>query len=271
MPELPEVETTLRGITPHILEQTIKQVVVRNHQLRWPVAKNLPAKLKGQTVLGTRRRGKYLILQLQKGELILHLGMSGSLRWVKLGTAPQKHDHIDWVFSNKLVLRYTDPRRFGAVIWTTTDADQHSLLTHLGPEPLTADFDPDYLFQRSRKRKQSIKNFIMDSKIVVGVGNIYANEALFLAGIRPTKAAGQVTANQYHGLVKAIKKVLLRAIKAGGTTLKDFVGGDGMAGYFKQKLQVYDRDGQPCMICGTTLKGVRIGQRASVYCPECQK
>lgn len=270
MPELPEVETTLRGISPLMLNQSIVDTVVRQRQLRWPLDKNLAQKLRGQKVLATRRRGKYLVLQLTQGELILHLGMSGSMRWVERDTPPQKHDHVDWIFSNQQVLRFTDPRRFGAIVWTDAAAEQHPLLKDLGPEPLAAEFNVEYLFQRSRKRKQAIKSFVMDNKIVVGVGNIYANEALFQAGIRPGKAAGRVTKLQYLLLVAAIKKVLSQAIKAGGTTLKDFVGGDGKPGYFKQELQVYGREGLPCLVCEAELKLVRIGQRASTYCPQCQ-
>lgn len=271
MPELPEVETTRRGIAPFVVNHAVVRVVVRQPQLRWPVPSNLPQLLQGQLVRDLRRRAKYLLMQFAHGTLLLHLGMSGSLRIVERQCAAQKHDHIDIEFDNGRMLRFTDPRRFGAVLWTESAPTLHPLLVDLGPEPLSDAFDGDYLFQRSRKRQQAVKNFIMDGHIVVGVGNIYANEALFQAGIRPSKRAGKVTQDQYQRLAQAIKDVLMQAITAGGTTLRDFVGGDGRPGYFAQSLFVYGRDGEACRRCQSLLKQRRIGQRASVYCPQCQK
>ena len=271
MPELPEVETTRRGIAPFVVGQTINRVVIRQPQLRWPIPDDLPRLLQDQRVIDLQRRAKYLLMQLPHGTLIMHLGMSGSLRIVEQHTAVNKHDHVDIEFSSGHLLRFTDPRRFGAVLWTAAAASEHVLLADLGPEPFAEEFSGDYLFQRSRKRKQAVKNLIMDGRIVVGVGNIYANEALFEAGIRPSKQAGKVTRQQYQLLADVIKQVLTRAINAGGTTLRNFVGGDGQPGYFAQSLFVYGRDGEACRRCQNRLKPLRIGQRASVYCPQCQK
>ncbi len=270
MPELPEVETTLRGIAPYLIGQNVAQLVVRQWSLRWPVPTNLPAMVKNQTLKSLRRRGKYLLFEFTSGTAIMHLGMSGSIRIVDKNTALMKHDHVDWIMSTGRIARFNDPRRFGALLWTEDNVDEHPLLKDLGPEPLLNAFDGEYLFKASRKRKQSIKTFVMDSNIVVGVGNIYANEALFLAGIRPGRAAGGLTRAQCQTLVAQIKKVLARAIKVGGTTLRNFVGGDGQPGYFKQSLYVYGREQQPCRVCGATLKARRIGQRATVYCSYCQ-
>lgn len=270
MPELPEVETTCRGIEPHILNRPVKQVTVRQPSLRWPVPAQLDAILRGKKLLQVSRRGKYLLLRFSHGHLLMHLGMSGNLRIVSRREDPGYHDHVDIEFSADRVLRLNDPRRFGAVLWTDQPPVEHELIAHLGPEPLSDEFDPDYLYQRSRKRKQAIKTFIMDSKVVVGVGNIYANEALFAAGIRPTKAAGSVSRAKMTLLVSEIKTVLARAIEQGGTTLKDFVGGDGKPGYFQQQLQVYGRQGQPCRSCKKPLKEIRLGQRSTVYCTACQ-
>jgi formamidopyrimidine-DNA glycosylase len=202
--------------------------------------------------------------------MLIHLGMSGSLRIVNIEDPPKKHDHIDWIFDSGTVLRFHDPRRFGAVLWTEESIESHKLLKDLGPEPLSDDFDGDYLFQKSRKRQRNIKSFIMDSQIVVGVGNIYANESLFMAGIRPTRPAGKVSRMNYSVLADAIKAVLLRSITLGGSTLRDFVGGDGQPGYFAQQLNVYGRQNQQCKICGKVLKTLRQTQRISVYCPQCQ-
>lgn len=270
MPELPEVETTLRGIAPHLLHDVVDKVVVRHWQLRWPVPDDLPGRIQGQQLLDLSRRAKYLIFSFPAGQLIMHLGMSGSLRLVQRDTPPAKHDHLDFQFASGKVLRFTDPRRFGAALWTDA-AHQHALLEDLGPEPLSKDFSGEYLYQNSRGRRLSIKAFIMDSKVVVGVGNIYANEALFLAGLRPGKAAGRLTRKDSERLVTQIKAVLEKAIAAGGTTLRDFIGGDGKPGYFKQELLVYGRGGEPCVQCQTALKLIRQGQRATVYCPNCQK
>ncbi len=274
MPELPEVETTRRGIAPHIEGRTLRQVEVRDHRLRWPIPEGLSDLLAGKKLLEITRRGKYLLLRFSTGYLLLHLGMSGSLRVIDGHTeeaeAIGKHDHFDLVFSRGVIVRYTDPRRFGSLLWTDKPAEEHDLIQHLGPEPLHSEFDTDYLYLRSRKRKQAIKTFIMDSQVVVGVGNIYANEALFRTGIRPTRAAGSISRAKYELLVSEIKAVLAQAIEQGGTTLKDFVGGDGKPGYFKQELLAYGRGGQPCVECGKLLKEIKLGQRATVYCTQCQ-
>ena len=271
MPELPEVETTRRGIAPHVTGREVRAVVVRDARLRWPVpTARLQRELVGQRVEDVARRGKYLLLTTSAGTLILHLGMSGSLRLVRAEEPPQKHDHVDIVLDNGQCLRLRDPRRFGAVLWTTRAAERHSLLTSLGPEPLDDDFNGDTLYQRSRGRRIAIKAFIMDSKRVVGVGNIYANEALFLAGIHPLAAAGRVSRARYERLAAAIKQVLQEAIDQGGTTLRDFVNGDGKPGYFQQRLNVYGRAGEACPHCGGPIRLIRQGQRASYYCPRCQ-
>lgn len=270
MPELPEVETTRRGISPHVMGKLVTAVTVRQHSLRWPIPESLASSLLRRRLLNIRRRGKYLLFEFAHGHLLIHLGMSGSLRVVDSNESVQKHDHVDICFSG-ICLRYHDPRRFGAVLWTSDDIDSHRLLAHLGPEPLTEDFSVRYLFKQSRGRTKDIKSFIMDSHVVVGVGNIYANEALFSAGIKPIKAAGKVTAKQYEKLVSEIKTVLKRSILQGGTTLKDFVGGDGKPGYFVQQLNVYGRKGKPCVICAKPLKEIRQSQRSSVYCTQCQK
>jgi len=270
MPELPEVETTLRGIKPHIILQTIKQIKVRQHQLRWPIIPEINHKVKKQIIQAVERRGKYLLLKTQAGTLILHLGMSGSLRILTSPTPPGKHDHVDVEFENKILLRFNDPRRFGALLWTEEDPLQHTLLAGLGPEPLTPQFSARYLWQRAQRSKTPVKLFIMDSKIVVGVGNIYANEALFAAGISPVATAEQISLAHYQRLVKCIKKILRAAIQQGGTTLKNFADSDGKPGYFKLHLQAYGRNGLPCVICQTPLKEIRLGQRSTVYCPQCQ-
>lgn len=270
MPELPEVETTRRGITPHIRGKTIKQVIIRQRQLRWPIPARLRQTLPGQKILDINRRGKYLLLETPAGTVIIHLGMSGSLRVINKNVPPGKHDHVDLIFNNNLVLRFHDPRRFGAVLWTSRNPESHPLLKSLGPEPLSDNFNVDYLYKRSRNRKSSIKSLIMDSKIVVGVGNIYANEALFRAGIRPTVRAGNISHNRYQRLIMAIKDVLTKAIAQGGTTLRDFTNEQGNPGYFKQSLRVYGRAGEACSVCHKTIKLIKQNQRASFYCPQCQ-
>lgn len=271
MPELPEVETSRRGIEPYISGRTVIATVVRQPQLRWPVPVQITSGLTGQTILSTGRRGKYLLLNTEQGCLIIHLGMSGSVRIVNSTHLHGKHDHVDIVFSDDVILRYHDPRRFGCMLWSAHPATQHPLLSHLGPEPLSDDFTVDYLFRRSRGRKTPIKAFIMDSHIVVGVGNIYANEALFMAGIRPQLEAGSVSRARMQRLVAAIREVIAHAIAVGGTTLRDFVGGDGQPGYFQQSLFVYGRGGESCKRCGTVLQEIRQSQRSSVYCPRCQR
>lgn len=270
MPELPEVETTLRGISPHILGRKLTGLVIRQPQLRWPIPADLATLLVGKVLLGARRRGKYLLLDFGHGHALIHLGMSGSLRIVAQQEPPLFHDHFDMVFGDQ-VLRYCDPRRFGCLLWVEGVPETHGLLAELGPEPLTDAFTADYLFARSRKRSQAVKQFIMDSKVVVGVGNIYANESLFMAGIKPIRKAGSLTRKNCADLVRDIRFVLQRSIEQGGTTLRDFVGGDGKPGYFKQELLVYGRGGEPCTRCKKLLKEVRMNDRTTVYCVDCQK
>lgn len=270
MPELPEVETTRRGIEPHVQGQRVQQVVVRNASLRWPVPEDLDIRLSGQKILQVERRAKYLLIRAESGTLLCHLGMSGSLRMVEAATPVAKHEHIDIVLDDGQALRYTDPRRFGCMLWVA-EGEQHSLLAKLGPEPLSDAFNAEWLQEKAKGRKVAIKPFVMDNAVVVGVGNIYASEALFSAGIDPRKEAGKVSKAKLALLVDEIKKVLARAIEQGGTTLKDFVGGDGKPGYFQQELFVYGRAGQPCLSCGTELREVKLGQRSSVFCGKCQR
>jgi len=270
MPELPEVETTLRGIEPHILGEKIIDVIIRNRSLRWPIPATLKKNLQQQILKQINRRGKYLLLVTDNGTAILHLGMSGSLRINDSGTAAEKHDHVDIVFENNKILRFRDPRRFGCLLWTSKPVEQHKLISVMGPEPLSDSFNGDYLFNKSRGKKSTVKSFIMDSKIVTGVGNIYASESLFSAGILPTRQAGRVSNARYQLLAQSIKDVLEDAISQGGTTLKDFTREDGQPGYFKQSLKVYDRAGQDCIICGNTIKQKTLNQRSTYYCSHCQ-
>lgn len=270
MPELPEVETTRRGIAPHVVGQRVRRVIVRDGRLRWPVPEDLDVRLSGQCIEAVERRAKYLLIRAESGTLIGHLGMSGSLRLVPADQPPAKHEHVDIELESGLSLRYTDPRRFGALLWTQ-DPHAHVLLRKLGPEPLTEAFDGGRLYELSRGRSMAVKPFIMDNAVVVGVGNIYAAEALFAAGIDPRRAAGSVSRARYERLAEEIKKVLARSIESGGTTLRDFIGGDGAPGYFKQELFVYGRKGEFCKVCGTRLQEIRLGQRASVYCRKCQR
>ncbi len=271
MPELPEVETTLRGITPHLTGQQVREVVVRNPQLRWPVPRNLAKLLNGQTIRRLRRRAKYLLLEFDHGTLILHLGMSGSLRIQPVGTPAEKHDHFDLVMTNGKLLRLRDPRRFGAVLWHAGDIAQHALFKHLGPEPLEPAFDGAHLHRATRTRSAAIKLAIMDNHVVVGVGNIYANEALFRAGIRPQLAANKLSLPRCQRLAQTIVEVLQEAIRQGGSTLRDFVHSDGSSGYFQQSYFVYGRTGEPCRVCGTPIRQIKQGQRSSFYCPVCQR
>ena len=270
MPELPEVETTRRGIEPYIEGRVIKALRVRERRLRWPVAEQLEAVLPGQTVYVVGRRGKYLCLTLDSGTLILLLGMSGSLRLVEADTPAGTHDHLDLAFEDGHCLRLRDPRRFGALLWTEKDPCQHPRLAGLGPEPLSGDFNGDYLYRRSRGRRVAVKPFLMDSRVVAGMGNIYANEALFMAGIRPGVAAGRLTRPRCRLLAEAVKDVLVAAIEQGGTTLRDFQREDGQPGYFQQELKVYGRNGEPCPSCGGPIRSRVIAQRASYYCSVCQ-
>ena len=271
MPELPEVETTRRGISKHVYHHPIVDVTIRQPQLRWPIPDNLPQLLVGHSFLSVERRGKYLLLSTTHGTLIIHLGMSGSLRILPVDTQPEKHDHVDIAFTNSTLLRLKDPRRFGAVLWSDSRPAQHELLDNLGVEPLSREFTGEFLHEKARKRKVDIKQFIMNSHIVVGVGNIYASEALFLSGIRPNKVASKLTRARMDNLAEAIKRVLRQAIKKGGTSLRDFTRSDGKPGYFRQSLNVYGREGEPCNHCGSTIKLIRQGQRATYYCSKCQK
>lgn len=270
MPELPEVETTRRGIAPHLIGRRVTRVVLRRTNLRWPIPPQISAELPGQRIEAVRRRAKYLLLDVQSGSAILHLGMSGRLRLVGTGTPADRHDHVDLALDNGRLLRLTDPRRFGALLWQP-DGQTHPLLARLGPEPLSAKFDVDYLVRRAQGRRAPVKHFLMDQQIVVGVGNIYAAEALFRAGIHPARAAGRISKARWEGLVMAIKVVLGEAIERGGTTLRDFLRPDGEPGYFEQELFVYGRAGGACKQCGTTLRAADWGQRATVYCPRCQR
>lgn len=275
MPELPEVETTRRGIAPHLVGQVIAHAIIRNPSLRWPIPHDLPEVLTGLTIQKVTRRAKYLLLNCGLGTLIFHLGMSGSLRILlaKLGysvAAPDKHDHFDLILGDQTILRLRDPRRFGAVLWHTGDILQHPLLINLGPEPLTADFNAQQLFEKTRESRLSIKQALMNNHMVVGIGNIYANEALFLAGINPKIAAGRIGSARYEKLVQAIKQTLQQAIKAGGSSLRDFVNSDGSPGYFQQQYGVYGREGQRCKRCDHTIKQIKQNERSSFYCPNCQ-
>ena len=270
MPELPEVETTRRGVAPHVLERRIVRVIVRESRLRWPVPEELGERLQGRRFTAVDRRAKYLLFRCDVGVLLVHLGMSGSLRLAPADETPDKHAHVDIVFDSGKALRYTDPRKFGSMLWQPSVAGEHPLLRGLGPEPLGDEFNGALLYRKSRGRKTAIKNLIMDSRIVVGVGNIYACEALFLAGIHPSRACGRISAQRCEKLADTIRSVLGDAIRAGGTTLRDFSGGDGRPGYFKQELNVYGRGGENCVRCSASLREIRLGQRSTVFCPACQ-
>jgi formamidopyrimidine-DNA glycosylase len=269
MPELPEVETTRRGIAPHLEGRRVTGVVLRRPDLRWPIPPEISSLLPGQVIEAVDRRAKYLLLRTQAGTALLHLGMSGMLRVLPRDTPLGKHDHVDLVLETDRVLRFTDPRRFGALLWQMP-GETHTLLDGIGPEPLTDDFDGDVLWRLSRGRSAAVKTFIMDNAVVVGVGNIYASEALFAAGIDPRRAAGKVSRERYAKLAIEIKRILAYAITRGGTTLRDFLAPDGAPGYFFQELFAYGRAEEPCKICGTPIKVVTLGQRASFYCPSCQ-
>lgn len=270
MPELPEVETTLRGILPHVEKQTILKVIVRERRFRLAVPANMSQILLGKMIIKVERRAKYLLFKMQEGAIIIHLGMSGHLRILTNDTPPLKHDHIDIVFQNKKILRFTDPRRFGAFIWVEGDPRNHSLLKNLGVEPLTRSFTGQYLWQHAHHRTVSIKSLLMDNKIVTGIGNIYAAEALFKAGIHPSAPINSLSIEHLEKLVKSIKQILRLAIKRGGTTLKDFINSDGKPGYFSNELKVYGRAGLPCVRCHTILQMMKMGQRSTVFCKRCQ-
>jgi formamidopyrimidine-DNA glycosylase len=285
MPELPEVETTRRGVEPHVVGHRVRALIVHEPRLRWRVPASLPAKVAGATVTGAQRRAKYLLFPLEGGaleggtgraprtpaSLLVHLGMSGNLRVLPASTPRLTHDHFDLVLDSGETLRFNDPRRFGSLQLVEGDPAKHPLLRHLGPEPLEAGFDGGTLWRASRKRRVAVKQFIMDAKVVVGVGNIYASEALFRAGIRPGRQAGGLTRAECDRLAAAIRRVLAKAIEVGGTTLRDYVGVDGNPGYFRQKLFVYERAGEPCRKCGTPVRQRVQGQRSTYWCPACQK
>jgi formamidopyrimidine-DNA glycosylase len=270
MPELPEVETILHGLKPCLEGKTIQDIVIRQPQLRWPIPAHLKNKLIHQTIGIVSRRAKYLIIPVTTGTLLVHLGMSGSLRIVNRNIAPGKHDHVDLIFSDNELLRYNDPRRFGALLWTEDPVSNHPLIKPLGPEPFEPHFTTAYLQSATKNRRVPIKSLIMNQRVVVGVGNIYAAEALFLAKIHPSTPAGNLTTNDCARLVASIQQVLLAAIQQGGTTIKDFRNSQGKPGYFTQQLQVYGRAGLACSVCNNQLETIRLGQRSTVFCAHCQ-
>jgi formamidopyrimidine-DNA glycosylase len=271
VPELPEVETTRRGIAEHVQGQTIRSMIVRDGRLRWPVPQDLPAWVAGKRIERLQRRSKYLLLDCGDGWLILHLGMSGSLRVVPAEKPAAAHDHVDIVLDSGQALRLRDPRRFGAILFQPGEPMQHKLLRNLGPEPLEREFTAQWLFERTRGRSAPVKNVLMDNHIVCGVGNIYANESLFRAGIHPARPAGRISLERYRKLVDGVRHTLRAAIRAGGSSLRDFVHADGSSGYFQQRYFVYGREGEQCKTCGSVIKSVRIGQRSAFYCPRCQR
>ena len=270
MPELPEVETTRLGLLPYVQGQRIARVIVRDARLRWPVPANFAQRLKGRTVRDVSRRGKYLLWDCESGFVLSHLGMSGSLRVVPVSSLAGKHDHIDFAFDSGNAIRYTDPRRFGAMLWIPGRNPTHPLLDELGPEPLSPDFTAAHLAKAAHGRSVSVKEFIMNGRVVVGVGNIYASESLFLAGIHPKRMAGRISMSRHARLVDAIRQTLAKAIRAGGSSLRDYVQADGELGYFQVNAFVYDREGQPCRRCGAAIRVIRQGQRSTYYCPACQ-
>ena len=269
MPELPEVETTRRGLAPHLIGRRVLGATLRRANLRWPIASEIAIELPGQRIANVVRRAKYLLIEAETGSALLHLGMSGSLRVLPAATVAGAHDHVDVALDSGKVLRFNDPRRFGCLLWQPVGT-VHPLLAALGPEPLTEDFDGDHLWRLSRGRQAPVKTFLMDQAVVVGVGNIYAAEALFRAGIAPRRAAGRVSRARYAALADAVKQILAHAITRGGTTLRDFLAPDGAPGYFEQELLVYGRAGEACKVCRTPLRAGVLGQRATVWCPRCQ-
>jgi len=271
VPELPEVETILHGIAPHLCGARIERLLVRDHRLRYPILEDTQTRVGGQRILSVRRRAKYLVLQLERGAVLIHLGMSGSLRVLPSDMPASAHDHLDLRLEGGTCLRMRDPRRFGAFLWTPDPAEDHPLLAHLGPEPLDPGFHGGHLYQCARTRRCAVKCFIMDAGVVVGVGNIYANESLFLAGIHPARPCNRIGPGRYGRLAAAVKQVLADAIDQGGTSLRDFVREDGNPGYFALSLQAYGRAGEACPRCGTPIRRRRIGQRSSFYCPRCQR
>jgi formamidopyrimidine-DNA glycosylase len=271
MPELPEVETTRRGIEPHLIDQRVARVIVRNARLRWRVPSALVDELPGQRIRAVTRRAKYLLLNADTGTVIVHLGMSGRLRITRAAEPAGKFDHVDIVLVNGECLRLHDPRRFGSVLWTKRLPATHKLLTDLGPEPLEVGFSGEYLHRMTRGRTRAVRDVLLDSSVVAGIGNIYANEALFRAGIRPTRAAGRLSLNDATRLVRAVRATLNRALRAGGTTLRDYRASDGSPGYFQLSLMVYGRTGEPCRTCHTPIRLHRLGQRSAFYCRRCQR
>ena len=270
MPELPEVETTRRGIAPYLIGRRVVALAIRQPRLRWPIPQTLRRTLPGQQIENVERRAKYILAHTGAGSALLHLGMSGSLRILERDTPPGKHDHYDWQLDSGRILRFTDPRRFGSLLWQKAGTT-HDLLVDLGPEPLGDAFDGDYLWQLSRGRGVAVKLFLMDQKIVVGVGNIYASEALFAAGIHPRRAASAVSRARYQRLADEVRRILAHAITRGGTTLRDFISPDGEPGYFEQELFVYGRAGEPCRVCCTPIRAIVLGQRSTFFCAVCQK
>ncbi|MCK5720091.1 MAG: bifunctional DNA-formamidopyrimidine glycosylase/DNA-(apurinic or apyrimidinic site) lyase [Thiomargarita sp.] len=270
MPELPEVETVRKGLMQHIVGKTVEKVIIREKRLRWEIPELLVTVLPNQSIKTIHRRGKYLLLECTTGYILIHLGMSGNVGIMPVKTKIKKHDHLDIIFTDKTCLRYHDPRRFGCVLWLT-DREQHPLLSNLGIEPLEKSFNGTYLYDHAQRRRLAVKNYIMNSHVVVGIGNIYASEALFMAKLNPKQPAKEITLAQYQQLAKMIKKVLKQAIHQGGTTLRDFTNSTGKQGYFKQQLQVYGRDNLPCVHCNTAIINEKIGQRSSYYCPICQQ
>lgn len=270
MPELPEVEITRKGIAPYITDQMVQGVIVRNPHLRWRVPSRLQRNLAGQSIDSVTRRAKYLLLNTKEGSVIIHLGMSGSLRVLKITTPPRQHDHIDINFDNNICLRLHDPRRFGCVLWSRRPL-QHRLLKNLGPEPLLEEFNGQYLFNRSRQRPGAVKNLLMNANIVSGIGNIYATEALYAAGIHPQRAANRLSIKRYNLLAEKIKQTLQNAIRAGGTTLRDFHSAEGQPGYFRHSLMVYGKEGEPCPRCNRPIRRRVIQGRSSFYCSVCQR
>jgi formamidopyrimidine-DNA glycosylase len=271
MPELPEVETTRRGLERFVLGARIDQLIVRNPHLRWPVARGISRHVIGRQIKAVTRRAKYLLIDCGNGSLLLHLGMSGSLRVMDQGVTPQKHDHIDLVLEGGRLVRYTDPRRFGSLHWIGEHPERHPLLAHLGVEPLSADFNAAWLHQATRGRSADIKHFLMDARQVVGIGNIYASEALFLAGIDPRLRAGRLSLPRAQALVEAVRETLRNALAAGGSSLRNYRHSDGELGDFQTLANVYARAGEPCRRCKTPIRMLRQGQRSSFYCPRCQK
>lgn len=271
MPELPEVETTRRGLLPHLVGRRIRDVVVRNANLRWPVPRDLSRRVRGERVLDIRRRGKYLLFDCRHGHLLVHLGMSGRLTVVPDDLPPRKHDHVDVRIEGDKALRLTDPRRFGAMLWIEEPAERHALLKDLGLEPLAPEFTGEALAARARGRRVPVKQFLMNAGIVTGVGNIYASEALFRAGIHPARAAGRISRERWERLARAVRETLESALASGGSTLRDFASAEGRPGYFQHKHAVYGREGKPCRACRTPIRQLRQGQRSTFYCPSCQR